>query len=188
MLFYQILSFFAQLFLLPFFLRLLFRFHKIAFSNPIYLAILHFTNRFTYPLSQWIYPSKTIDWHAVFFIFIAMLFLVQLRSGLLLGQSLGLITASIIVFLESINRICVIYVAAGLLAHTPTLMNIPSNRVFLDIGYELTQQQVKSITFFLRQIPILRVYFLRWSFWVWVFCMLLVNLSLEHIILRLMYS
>ena len=184
---YQFLSFFIQLFLLPFFVRILFRFHQIPFNNMLHMAMFQFTNRFIYPLSRWIKPSRAIDWPALAFIFIAMFILCQLRSVMTIGRGAGLLIGSLIVILELLNRMCIIYISAGLLSYSSLFMGGGSNKPLIDITYELTNWQLKKISFLMRQMPFFRINLLKWAFWVWLLVMIFINLSLEHLIFSLVY-
>ncbi|NBW58092.1 hypothetical protein EBR43_10015 [bacterium] len=185
---YQVLSFFIQLFLLPFFVRILFRFHQIAFNNMLHIAMLQFTNRFISLVSRWIKPSRRIDWPALTFIFIVMFILCQLRSIITIGHGAGLLIGSLIVVVEFFNRICIIYISAGLLSYSSLFIAGGSNKPFIDITYELTNWQLKKVSFLMRQMPFFRMNLLKWTFWVWLLLMIFINLSLEHIIFNLVYQ
>jgi hypothetical protein len=62
-----------------------------------------------------------------------------------------------------------------------------SNKPLIDITYELTNWQLKKISFLMRQMPFFRMNLLKWAFWIWLLVMIFINLSLEHLIFSLVY-
>jgi hypothetical protein len=154
----------------------------------VHISILQVTNKFIYPVSKWIAPSRIVDWPALIFIFGSIFILTEIRSLIVVGHALGFLRVTLAVFIESLNRFCVIYICSGLLSYSSLLINSMSNKALLDLTYELTHWQLKKVSGLMRQLPFLRLHFLKWAFWVWLLGMLIINIFLEHTLFNLVYA
>jgi hypothetical protein len=179
---YSFLYFLSYLFLLPFFLRIIFRYHRIPLGHPLSFLIMQITNSAIYPISKVIPPSLYLDKASAIFTFIVIAFLTQLKFS---GNPAGLFFEVLLVIssLDWMNRIIILYIAFGSLRILSSFFSIP--RALDIIVEDLTDPFLSKMIFFSKIFPSPIYHIVRkYPLFLWVTILLLTHLFFEAMILE----
>lgn len=180
----SLLYFFSYLFLLPFFLRIIFRYHRLPIGHPLYYLVLQLTNFFIYPIAKILPPTLYIDRPAILTTLLITAFFTHLKC---LFQSVHLFFEVLLVvtLLDWCNRLIILYVALGVLRILTPLLALPKAlELLID---ELTDPAVNKIIFFSRALPQHMSFFIKkYSLFVFVALLMCAHISFEIMMLQRM--
>jgi len=174
------LYFLSYLFLLPFFIRILFRFHRISLGHPLSFLILQITNPFLYQLTRSFPSSLYWDKAATLFTFSFLFFMNQLR---LLGHSHAFLEViCVVTLLDWLNRIFIIYLCMAFFKISLKFINLaPSLESIID---EFTLGAVHTIHALLKNLAFIpKTIRFSLALGLWITCLIFIHLLFEQWIL-----
>ncbi len=177
---YALLYFLSYLFLLPFFIRILFRFHRISLGHPLSFLIMQITNPFLFRLTHFFPSSLYWDKAATIFSFGVLFLMNQLR---LLNHNHAFLEVIFVVsLLDWLNRILIIYLSMSLLKACIRFVNIaPSLESIIDHFTLNAIQTISAVLYHVAFIP--KVARASLGLGLWIICLASIHLLFEQWIL-----
>ncbi len=178
----SLLYFLSYLFLLPFFLRILFRYHRLALGHPLYYLILQITNPFIYPITKIITPTLYIDRPTAIFTFGMIVIFAQLKF---LFKASGPFFEVLLVIsaLDWLNRMIILYVALGFLRLARPILTLP--RALEALIENFTDPALSKLLFFSKLLPPpLPILIRKYPLVVWVVFLVCCHLIFETMMLE----
>jgi len=179
---HSLLYFLSYLFLLPFFLRILFRYHRLPLGHPLFCLVLQLTNPFIYPIAKVISPTIYMDRPAGVFTFTVILLLTQIKF---LFKPIGPFFEVLLVIsaLDWLNRIMILYVALGVLRLIRPFLSMP--KALEALIEDFTDQAVSKLVFFAHVFPSLIQQVIRkYPLIIWVLILIFTHLIFEEMMLE----
>jgi len=179
---HSLLYFLSYLLLLPFFLRILFRYHRLPLGHPLFCLVLNMTNPFIYPLSKIVSPSLYVDRPACVFTFTMMIILTQIKFFFqLTGPFFEVLL--VISALDWLNRIIILYVVLGLLRLIRPVLSMPKSLEALIENF--TDPALRKLIFFSYIFPsFIQTIIRKYPLILWVAILIGIHLVFEEMMLE----
>jgi len=172
----------SYLILIPFFLRIVMRYHRIALGHPLFFTILELTNPIVYPIARIVPPSMYYDRAAIIVTWICVFIINQMKL-FFHPHPPFLEVLTILSCLDWLNRLIILYLSFAVLRGIQGFLQIA--RPLELIVEQIVDPSIMTMLSFMRMLPntfqnILRKYPLA----CWIIMLFCMHLYLEEMMIQ----